>query len=146
MARKRQDDFLPEIPQDAAAPGMPVAIPSDQTAPVDPSMAPAPAPSPEPGGSPMPGAGAPTPPPGVNSMLAAMGSQSTDPTMDPTSFQGDTGQMSDDQLASMTGQDPTEADAQAMAAALDDPSVPPDQKQLIQQQIALAARRKLAGV
>lgn len=37
-------------------------------------------------------------------------------------------------------------EVEQMAAALDDPQVPPEQKAQIEQQLALAARRQLAGL
>lgn len=43
-------------------------------------------------------------------------------------------------------QDPQDAEVEQMAAALDDPNTPPEVKQQIQQQLALAARRQLAGL
>lgn len=44
------------------------------------------------------------------------------------------------------GVDPEEEDAQMMQQMLDDPMTPPDQKAMIQQQLQLAARRRLAGL
>lgn len=40
---------------------------------------------------------------------------------------------------------PEEIEVEQMAAALEDPSVPPEQKAQIEQMLALAARRQLAG-
>jgi hypothetical protein len=64
---------------------------------------------------------------------------------------GDTGDLSNVDLAGMElGPDeglesPEDAAAAEMAAALENPSTDPNQRALIQQQLELAARRRLVG-
>jgi hypothetical protein len=62
----------------------------------------------------------------------------------------DSSQLSDDDLAGMAeGGDAVgyeDLQLQQMEAALNDPSTPPEQRAMLEQQLALAARRRMAGV
>ena len=44
------------------------------------------------------------------------------------------------------GIDPEEIELQELQAALEDPNTPPEMQQMIQQRLAMAARRRMAGV
>lgn len=147
--RKRNDDFLPEVPDEVMGAGAgtdPIAYdqtvedaPEPMAQPLgDEALAASPedALPPEPGLE-EPGAG------GQEAMLAGIGAPPEGP---------ETGGMSNVDLAGLqlgdeAGlEDPEEAAAAEMQAALENPSTPPDQRALIQQQLELAARRRLAGV
>lgn len=60
---------------------------------------------------------------------------------------GNTDQLTGADLGSMGGDamDPDAAQVDQMLQMLQDPNTPPDQKQMIQAQIAMAAKRRLAG-
>lgn len=116
------------------ATGVEQAIPYDQTG-LSGADAPPDAGAPPMGGAPDPGAGA-MPPPDGGMDLGAMGQPDVgadatgmDASMDPSG-----------------GAAPEDLQVQQMAQALDDPNVPPEEKIAIQQQLALAARRQLAGL
>lgn len=140
--RRRKDDFLPELPDDVMGAGAGTEeIPFDQTAPEEPMASPigaeALAQSPEdalPADPMMDEMPATTP----ADRLAAPGSEG-----------GDTGDLSDVDLASMQLQPEQESGDDAavaeMASALEDPTVDPNTKAIIQQQLDLAARRRLLG-
>lgn len=81
--------------------------------------------------------------------LASLGQDATMPPapssmapMDPSIGQDDLAAL--DQPMPM--QDPQDLEVEQMAAALEDPNTPPEVKQEIEQQLALAARRQLAGL
>lgn len=77
--------------------------------------------------------------PGDAALAQGMGG-GMDPGMDPGMMGGEPGGPMD------PGMDPEELQAEEMAAALEDPSTPPDERNQIIQQMQIAARRKLAGV
>ena len=62
----------------------------------------------------------------------------------------DTSALSDDQVAALAqpggAANYEDLQAQALMQQLDDPNLPPEQRAMLEQQLALAARRKLAGV
>lgn len=62
----------------------------------------------------------------------------------------DSSMLSDDDLATMAQQGDAvgyeDLQLQQMEAALNDPATPPEERAMLEQQLALAARRKLAGV
>jgi len=62
----------------------------------------------------------------------------------------DSSMLSDEDLAGLAqnpvGGDYEDLQLQQMEAALTDPATPPDQRAMLEQQLALAARRRLAGV
>lgn len=95
------------------------------------------APPQAPQGPPPVAQGQPTAPPAQpqGGLLASAGGQ---PTSD---------QFSDEELAALGGggqqQDPQ---VQAAIAALEDPNTPPDTRQAIQTMLAIAARRRMAGI
>jgi hypothetical protein len=98
-----------------------------------------------------PGVGAPDPSAGAAPPMD-LGQAAEAPMTPPM----DLGAMGQDSGAGDPGVDPTggmdqgatpeDLQVQQMAAALDDPNVPPEQKLQIQQQLSLAARRQLAGL
>jgi hypothetical protein len=96
-------------------------------------------------GAPDPSAGA-APPPDMGGMDQGappmdLGGMASDPSMAPPAGGG-----APPDLTGGTPPSPEDLQVEQMAAALEDPSVPPDQKMQIQQQLALAARRQLAGL
>lgn len=152
--RRRNDDFLPEVPDDVLGTGAGTdRIAFDQTtAPAEepPMAAPlgeeALAQSPEDALPPEPGleGGEMAPPP--DAMLAGLGGGM--PPEDPG-----TGDMSNVDLAGMQVgggeelglEDPEEAAIAEMSAALENPATDPNTRAMIQQQLELAARRRLVG-
>jgi hypothetical protein len=131
--RRRIDDYLPSVDDVLGAGAGQPDIPYDQTQTGDEQM-----PQPQ---APQAGAASATDQPapidqGTPGVLAGLGDQTATP---------DSGALSDQDLSQMVG-DPDEAEAQQLAAMLQDPTVPPDQKQQIQAMLATAARRRLAGV
>lgn len=132
MARRRPDDWLPEVPEDVLGPGQggDPDVPFDQTAPEEagvpiPAEAPAEIPVDPAGGdaAPMPGLV-----PGVGAVGGAPAS--------PGNVSSD--MLSDADLAAMGG-------GEDMAAAFEDPNTAPADLRMMQERLALAARRRLAG-
>lgn len=138
-------------------------IPYDQTDPMQQVAAPQGAAPAMPGGQPpdmagLPlGGGAPSAGGGA-SLLAGLGGQSGGdllggglPGVPQEPAQGgSTDQLTGDDLAALSGEqdvgNPEDVAVAQMEAALDDPNTPPDVKAQIQQQLDLAARRRLAGL
>lgn len=62
----------------------------------------------------------------------------------------DSSQLTDEDLAAMSQQggavDYEDLQLQQLEGALNDPATPPDQRAMLEQQLALAARRRMAGV
>lgn len=120
------------------ATGVEQAIPYDQTGlagaelPPDAGM----------GGAPEPG------PMDLGAMGGGADPMGIDPAAADPSMGGVDPGMGGDMGGGMGAEMPTPEDLQVqqMAQALDDPNIPPAQKQQIQQQLALAARRQLAGL
>lgn len=61
---------------------------------------------------------------------------------------GNTDLLSESDLSDLGGEEfsPEDAELEEMIAALEDPNTPPEVRQMIEQQLAVAARRRLAGL
>ena len=99
------------------------------------------------------GAGSPAPPQlgGIGGPGGAM--QDQDPTGvglgPPTEMGGmgmgmDSSMLGNEDLSQMV--DPEEEQFQQMQAMMDDPNLPPAQRQMLEQQMAMAARKRLSGI
>lgn len=91
-------------------------------------------------GSMPPGAPQGTPPEAVSGLLGDAGASMTGDTAGV-----DSSMLSDAELAQMT-QDDSDLQAEQLLQQLNDPNIPPAEKAFIQQQLVLAAKRRLAGV
>lgn len=81
-----------------------------------------------------------TPVPGAGDLLGGLASGGPG--------QMDSSALSDEDLAGMVDQqaDPEMATAEELMAALENPETPPEVKQMIEMQLATAARRRMAGL
>lgn len=142
-------------------------IPNDRTDPMQQVAAPTvaePTPLPPPGAMPAgaPDLGAAGPDGGIGALLGGGGAEGLgEPALaglggglptDPAAASGglSSDQLTGDQLAALSSPlegvlSPEEQEVEQLDAALNDPNTPPEQRQMIEQMMALAARRRLMG-
>lgn len=150
MRRRPRDWELPQIDPTQLGAGQGAAdIPYDRTAEEVPPVMPRPGEEQLPD-APIPGGTEETNEPGFPAatpgMEAGPAAGNADLLAGLGGGQPDSSSLSDDDLAGLVQGDPAQFSADQLLQMLQDPNTPPDVKQLIETQLATAARRRMAGM